>query len=214
MKTTKTTTIILIAVAAMLLLSGCTDWKKKYSALTVEHENLKGLYENCQSGAGQAVGMADELAGCRSEVSDLASQLEECSNIAKDTGFEGMDQSYDPMTGDITVVLPNEILFDSGKVKLKKNIVGQLDKVVSVLQQRYASNQVDVVGHTDTDPIKKSKWADNWQLGSERALAVTRYLQKRGIQASALRSISCGEYRPVSSSKSKNRRVEIVVHTR
>lgn len=211
---TKTTALILVALAVMVLVSGCTDWKKKYNALNVEHENLKGLYENCQSGAGQAAGMADELAGCRAEVSDLAAQLEECSNLAKETGFEGMDQSYDPITGDITVTLPNEILFDSGKAKLKKVTVGQLDKVVSVLQQRYSSNQVDIVGHTDTDPIKKSKWADNWQLGSERALAVTRYLQKRGIQASVLRSVSCGEYRPVSSSKSKNRRVEIVVHTR
>lgn len=208
-------TTILVTVAAMLTISGCgPDWKKRYDALNVEHENLKGLYENCQANAGQAVQMADELAACRAENQDLMAQLDDCTGSLKETGFEGMDQKYDPMTGDITVTLPNAILFDSGKANLKSASVSQLDQVTNVLLQRYANKEVDVVGHTDTDPIKKSKWADNWQLGSERALAVVRYLQKKGIRAQLLRGVSCGEYRPVGKSKAQNRRVEIVVHTR
>lgn len=206
--------IILTTLVMVVMISGCTDWKKKYEALNVEHENLKGLYGNCQANAGQAVGMADELAACRAETQDLMAQLEDCTKTVKETGFEGMDQKYDPMTGDITVTLPNAILFSSGKADLKAASISQLDQVVSVLRERYPSNEVDVVGHTDTDPIKKSKWKDNWQLGSERALSVVRYLQGKGIQANALRSISCSQYRPIGSSKAQNRRVEIVVHTR
>ena len=34
-------------VSAAVLLSGCTNWQKKYKSLEVEHQNLKGLYENC-----------------------------------------------------------------------------------------------------------------------------------------------------------------------
>ena len=38
---------VLPLIAAAALLSGCTNWEKKYKALDVEHQNLKGLYENC-----------------------------------------------------------------------------------------------------------------------------------------------------------------------
>lgn len=79
--------------------------------------------------------------------------------------------------------------------------------------------QVDVVGHTDSDPIKKSKWKDNWQLSAERALAVLRYLNSKGISSEKIRAVAAGSSRPVASNKSssgkaQNRRVEIVVNTR
>jgi flagellar motor protein MotB len=212
MKATKKVAVILTGLAVMVLVSGCTDWKKKYEALNVEHENLKGLYDNCVATSGQATGMADELASCRAQVQDLTAQLE--GGQPKTTGFEGMDQSYDPSTGDITVTLPNALLFDSGKVTLKSTTVSQLDEIISVLRERYAGKEVDIVGNTDTDPIKKSKWQDNWQLGSERALAVVRYLQGKGVNATELRAVSCGEYRPLGTNKAQNRRVEVVVHTR
>ncbi len=206
---------VLLVLAVMILVSGCgPDWKKRYEALNVEHENLKGLYENSQMNAGQAGQIADELAECRAENSELASQLADCTESIQETGFEGMDQQYDPATGEITVTLPNAILFPSGKASLKSATNAPLDQIVSVLLERYANKEVDVVGHTDTDPIKKSSWKDNWELGSARALSVVRYLQGKGIRAQLLRGVSCGEHRPVGNSKAENRRVEIVVHTR
>ena len=36
------TIILLIGLVSLSLLSGCTNWEKKYQALLVEHENLKG----------------------------------------------------------------------------------------------------------------------------------------------------------------------------
>jgi len=50
-------------------------------------------------------------------------------------------------------------------------------------------------------------------------LTVLRYLVDRGIQSASIRGVACGESRPVESNstaagKAKNRRVEIVVHTR
>jgi len=50
-------------------------------------------------------------------------------------------------------------------------------------------------------------------------LTVLRYLVDRGIQSASIRGVACGESRPVASNssaagKAKNRRVEIVVHTR
>jgi chemotaxis protein MotB len=108
-------------------------------------------------------------------------------------------------------------LFDSGKATLKKATSTELNHIHSVLRDKYAGKDIDVVGHTDTDPIKKSKWKDNWELSAQRALTVTRYLIDRGISEDMIRAVGCGESRPVAenssaSGKAKNRRVEIVVH--
>jgi len=200
------------------LLPGCTNWKKRYEALSVEHENLKGLLDRERSEKGL---LADQVTQGQRTIEELQRQIEERSKTpAEATGFgEGYDVAFDPSAGTITVTLPNAILFDSGKATLKKATISELDHIRSVLRQKYAGKQIDVVGHTDTDPIKKSKWRDNWQLSAERALAVVGYLTKSGITPDMIRAVGCGESRPVASNssvsgKAKNRRVEIVVYIR
>ncbi len=74
-----------------------------------------------------------------------------------------------------------------------------------------------MVGHTDTDPIKKSGWKDNWELSAERALSVVRYLVKKGVPNSGVRACGSGSARPIgpnssAAGKARNRRVEVVVH--
>ena len=39
----KKTMALFTSLVSFALLSGCTNWEKKYQALSVEHENLKGL---------------------------------------------------------------------------------------------------------------------------------------------------------------------------
>ncbi len=202
------------------VLTGCTNWKKKYSSLEVEHQNLKGLYENCvaslDGSASDQGQLNQQLANCQSELNALKSQ----KASAQDTGFKG-DVKVDEAAGTITVTLPNAILFNSGKSDLKTATNSELDHIYGVLRERYSGKAIDVVGHTDTDPIRKTKnlYKDNWDLSAERALTVLRYLVDRGVRAEAIRGVACGESRPVasnssSSGKAKNRRVEIVVHTR
>ena len=75
-----------------------------------------------------------------------------------------------PAAGTITVTLANTILFDSGKATLKSATSKELDHILGVLKDKYSGKTVDVVGHTDTEPIKKSSWKDNWELSAQRAL--------------------------------------------
>ena len=56
---TKTTILMMLSVVLMSLFSGCTNWKKKYEMLNVEHQNLKGLLERERSEKGQ---LADQVA--------------------------------------------------------------------------------------------------------------------------------------------------------
>ncbi|MBN1361217.1 MAG: OmpA family protein [Sedimentisphaerales bacterium] len=210
----------LIGVVALSLLSGCTDYKRKYDYLNVEHQNLKGRFENLESEKQQ---LAARISQDQQTINELRRQIEELNKTpAEATGFgEGYDVAFDAAAGTITVTLPNTILFDSGKAELKSATSAELDHILSVLKSKYAGKQIDVVGHTDTDPIAKTKdlWKDNWELSSERALSVTRYLMDHGIPGSQIKASGCGPDRPIApnttaAGKAKNRRVEIVVHMR
>ena len=214
----KETIILLIGLISITFFSGCTNWKKKYAALNVEHQNLRGLYERERAEKGQ---LAQQLTQGRQTIDELQKQIEERSQSpAEATGFgKGYDVAFDASAGTITVTLPNAILFDSGKATLKKATSTELDHIRSVLQERYAGKMIDVVGHTDTDPIKKSPWKDNLELSAQRSLSVVRYLKSRGVPAERVRAVGRGESKPIASNatasgKSRNRRVEIVVYMR
>ena len=210
--------VVCIAMVVMSMLTGCTNWKKKYGALDVEHQNLQGLYENCMASLDSS---AAEKAQAIQELEALKKKMKEGQDPGKTHGFERGTVTVDPKAGTITVTLPNSILFASGKATLKNATSSDLDHIYSVLRQRYGGKRVDVVGHTDTDPIVKTKklYKDNWDLSAKRALTVLRYMVDRGVSPQNIRGVACGQSRPIASNstsagKSKNRRVEIVVHMR
>jgi chemotaxis protein MotB len=213
----KNMVVICIAMVVVSMLTGCTNWKKKYGALDVEHQNLKGRYENCVASLDSS---AAETAKMRQQLEDMKKKIQQGGSTQKETGFTG-DVKVDPNKGTITVTLPNSILFSSGKATLKNSTSAELNQIYSVLRERYSGKKVDIVGHTDTDPIVKTKnlWKDNWDLSAGRALTVVRYLVKQGVSEKDIRGVACGQSRPVASNassagKAKNRRVEIVVHMR
>jgi chemotaxis protein MotB len=109
-----------------------------------------------------------------------------------------------------------EVLFDSGKAKLKPESLPILDKVAGIINEEAPENNIGIEGHTDNVPIKHSSWKSNWELSSHRALSVLYYLESKGVQSEKLSASGYGEYKPVSSNDSSegrqmNRRVEIVI---
>jgi chemotaxis protein MotB len=209
---------LMTLVFVVTLLSGCTNWENKYKALDVEHQNLKGLFERERAEKGQLV---QQVSVGEQTIEELQRQIaEQQKTPAEATGFgEGYDVAFDAAAGTVTVTLPNAILFSPGKALLKGATSTELDHIYSVLNDKYASKQVDVVGHTDADPIRKSKWKDNWELSSQRALSVVRYLIDKGIAEDSIRAVGRGASQPIAdnnsaSGKAQNRRVEIVVHVR
>ncbi|MFH0738514.1 MAG: OmpA family protein [Candidatus Omnitrophota bacterium] len=115
----------------------------------------------------------------------------------------------------ITVV--GDVLFDSGKAKVRQEAMPILDKVYSVLKNNVPKLNVGIEGHTDNEQIKVSGWKSNWELSTARALSVLHYLvDEKGISPARISAIGYGEYRPVTSNNTKegrrlNRRVEIVI---
>jgi chemotaxis protein MotB len=208
---------VVLSLVLVSVLTGCTDWKKKYDGLEVEHQNLMGRYDNCMSSLDSTAAEKVRLNQALLETQRAMEQLQAEWDGGQPTGLEGLDWTMDTSKGTITVTLPNAILFAPGKATLIKSSISEIDQVMGVLRQRYPSKEISVVGHTDSDPIKKSGWKDNWELSTERALAVVRYMVKLGLCPQLIKAAGAGEYRPVSSNstssgKGQNRRVEIVIH--
>jgi len=69
------------------------------------------------------------------------------------------------------------------------------------------------------DPLKANDavlpFVTNWELSAARSLTVVHYLQDDAkIEPTRLAAVAFGQYRPVSKSRSKNRRIEIVLYPR
>jgi chemotaxis protein MotB len=116
----------------------------------------------------------------------------------------------------LVITFVSEVLFDSGKAKLRQDCYSKLDKVAGVLNTTVADLNVGVEGHTDNQPIKRSGWKSNWELSTARALSVLHYLSDKSVAEPRLAAIGYGEYKPVASNdtkegRQKNRRVEIVI---
>ncbi|MDP8290280.1 MAG: OmpA family protein [Candidatus Susulua stagnicola] len=116
----------------------------------------------------------------------------------------------------LVITFVAEVLFDSGKEKLRGQSLSILDKVIRILKEEVPGNKIGIEGHTDNEPIKHSRWKSNWELSSQRALSVLHYLEKKNISPKRLSAIGYGEYQPIASNdlvegKQLNRRVEIVI---
>lgn len=115
--------------------------------------------------------------------------------------------------GRLSIGVNNSVTFDSGSTALKKSAHNVLRNVANLLKGQHAGKRFYIEGHTDTDPIVKTrdKYRSNRHLSTERADAVARYLVSQGVPESAIAVVGYGPYDPVGPNKARNRRVEIVI---
>jgi chemotaxis protein MotB len=123
------------------------------------------------------------------------------------------------LKGRLSVNMVDKILFNSGEAQVKPAGFKVLDRVGEVLK-KIEDKDIRVEGHTDNVPISASlqaKYPTNWELSTDRATAVVRYLQeKAGIPANRLIASGYGDTHPVASNatpegRQENRRIEIVL---
>ena len=201
--------LVLIVLSGLLLVgSGCKNLQPQLDACQNDLSNMQGLYERTQTALNQCISERDMY---RRQLADAQSELSSTQKVPANTGLEAFGGKLDAEKGTITVPLASDVLFDSGKATIKDESKTRLNSIAGVIKQRYSDKEIAIIGHTDTDPIKISGWKDNWELSSQRSLAVTRYLLTQGIPARQLAAVGRSEYHPLTSNKADNRRVEIVV---
>lgn len=149
------------------------------------------------------------------EAEELSEQVEEA--LADEAEFES-EIDVDFTTQYVSLTLNGAFLFDSGSAEIKEEAKPLMDRVGQILV-RYADSTIEIEGHTDNVPIHNSRYANNNELSSFRALAVFDYLtQTTALDPAKLRHTGCGEYLPVADNttpegRAKNRRVEIKIYT-
>jgi len=183
---------------------------------------------------GMVVFVSFVLAGCtfvfqsgrrsdKQRIEQLSNELDELSRTKKlledRLGQEISDKQIklQMMEKGLVITVVGDLVFDSGKAKIRSEAYPLLDKVTAVLKDNMANFNIGIEGYTDNVPIKHSAWKSNWELSTARALSVVHYMvNEKGIAPERLSAIGFGEYRPVASNETRegrklNRRVEIVI---
>ncbi len=175
--------------------------------------NLAGCTFIFQKGRRSDAQKIEELSAQLDELSRSKSMLEQ--KLSQEINDKQIKLQM--MEKGLVITVVGDLLFDSGKAKIRTEAYPLLDKVSAILKDNMAQFNVGIEGHTDNVPIKHSGWKSNWELSTSRALSVLHYLVKdQGVSPERLSAIGYGEYRPVASNDSRdgrkqNRRVEIVI---
>ena len=117
-------------------------------------------------------------------------------------------------------VFQSEVLFAQGQASIGPQGQQQLTELAAALNQIAAEipDDIDwvlqVEGHTDDIPVRAGRFADNWDLSTERALSVVRFLSEKGLKASRLAAAGYGEFQPLDNAgtdtaRRRNRRIEM-----
>ena len=175
---------------------------------------------------------ADEAAKLQAELTEVVGKYGEVTTADGAVRLELVDQILFP-TGEAD-------LTENGKQVLAKvgAALKSIDKQVWV--QGHTDDQPIIVRKPKPEPkpakaVKPAKGAKpakveppkekeeppdamlpfitNWELSAARALTVVHYLQDEAkIEPTRLAAVAFGQYRPVSKTKAKNRRIEIVLY--
>ncbi len=217
----------MVGLAAVLALTGCGQDPKDLQIQACQERVGQLERENADLRSKYAAAMAERDAAL-ARANSLQSQLDQLRAAQAVPAPAPMPMpSEEVKRGDFTerggvawADIPEEILFDSGKADLRGTARAKLQSIASQLRQNYAGRQYLVVGHTDTDPINKSrdKWSDNLDLSINRGAAVTRELYRLGIDSASIIAGGQGEHKPKASNASRqgkqtNRRVQVVAIT-
>ncbi len=111
----------------------------------------------------------------------------------------------------ISLIMPGNITFQTGKADINNDFYKVLDSVALVLKE-YDQTIIAVAGHTDS--VGSANY--NKKLSEQRAAAVADYLKSKGIKEARIEVIGFGESMPIADNstpegRAQNRRVELTL---
>ena len=217
-----------------------TDLQGQIAALQSQKKELgtqKATLERDLSGLRQDKERVEaELKTLNNRLAQLERQTAEVS-AQKDEEIRKLTGTYDDLVKDLkseiekgeikvtqirdklSVNLVEKVLFDSGRAEVKAQGEEVLKKVGAILRD-VKGKEIRVEGYTDDVPIGENlrkRFPTNWELSTQRATNVLRFLQDQaGLDGARLSAVGYGPFRPVADNKtpegrSQNRRIEIVL---
>jgi outer membrane protein OmpA-like peptidoglycan-associated protein len=204
------TKLLLPTLAATLLLASCETKHSK----TKEQLSQAGQDTAVMARDGRT---ASQMAG--NAAASVANTWDMTKAKLADVKFKEMTLPGVTVRGDSTYSVysvDEKVLFDTDKASIKPTAAASLQQITASIGQRYATQQVRVMGFADSRGDKSY----NRELSEKRAEAVKNYLTSTGkIDGSRVSVEPMGETKPVASNataagRQENRRVEIAVRTR
>jgi len=201
--------VVALAAISTLTLVGCNDKQKAMQAdldsVRMENQELRTRIDQQQSA----------LDACDSEKRSLQSQMSTMAATPppQNTGWQGGGGGGGFGSGGTAVLtVAGDTLFAPGSATVKAEARGELNRIARQWNGQYAGHSIRVEGHTDSDPLKKSKakWGTNENLSRARAQAVADYLAAQGVSSGRMTVVGKGSSEPRGDKKS-SRRVEIIV---
>lgn len=164
---------------------------------------------------------AETLEELQQQLQNKLEQVEELYNQIKsyvsESEFEE-DIMVTRTNSEIRIKFTNNVLFDLGKANIKPeaiNILSELTDAINTYNQ--AVEIIRIEGHTDNLPIHTREFPSNWELSTQRAVSVLRYmLDVKQVRPEILSAVGYGEYRPFADNSTEegrrmNRRVDFVI---
>jgi flagellar motor protein MotB len=226
---TKGTVALAMFPALLLLATGCMVSQSKYKALEAERDGLaKQLEERDKDLAAVQDSFRKRFEDASRELEAYKKQAAAAKTETTDKTIKAADTERKKLEDQIRalgigevrdgrLVLQGSLLFTVGKATVSKDGEKALDKIATAFKGKDVLIQID--GHTDSQPVKSAVarrlYEDNMGLAADRALAVYRYLARKGIHERSMFVRSLGGLSPIASNateagRGKNRRVEIL----
>ena len=171
--------------------------------LLASNEEITEVHESIQNLENEKLKLSEEL----------AERIEE--SLAENFLSDQVDVTFDANC--VVLTFNGAFLFDSGKADLKTEALPMLNKIGKILS-KYADDNIEIEGHTDSVPLNGGRYENNDVLSSYRALAVFDYLKDNAsIDPSIMKHSGRGEYESIADNstpegRAKNRRVEIKIY--
>ena len=204
--------------------------------LTLLNRQIKALHEQLTA-LSAALELAQSTVSKQSaEIADLGERL----NLALASKVQQLVNYRSEFFGRLKKVLGNnpdlrvegdrfvfqsELLFATGSADLGDQGRAQVRRLANTLSEISQEIPADidwvlrVDGHTDRRPIKSAEFPSNWELSTDRALAIIKYMISLGIDPKRLAATGFGEFHPLDDRENelayaRNRRIELKLTSR
>ena len=191
------------------------DLKRKLTERGVNLDNLSASLEQQRKALEEYRRRAEQLDQIRKRFELLKQKLQKLTELG--LKVEVRDNR-------MLIQLPGDVLFDSGREKLKKEGEDILRQIAEVIRNdaELSKREFQVAGHTDAVPLAGGQFKDNWGLSAMRARSVLKFITDPvdkgggGLDSRNWSAAGYAETDPVATNetdegKKKNRRVELVV---
>jgi flagellar motor protein MotB len=184
------------------------DDKVRQDAKRLAQEAEENAKKFAQSEAEKVRGQAEQAAR---EAMNAANSAAGTANRAV-TDIAALRGEMQKIKPPITVAVVN---FASGRAALTAEAKASLDAAVNDIKM-YGNAPVMVKGHADGNPVLRGRYQSNWDLSQDRANAVVKYLQEKGVD-NPIEAVARAHTEPVAPAftrdgRAKNRRAEVIVY--